>query len=248
MRDWHHKCSLEWMRARQAYLTASDVRELVPFTESGKPRKIDDNRYLKVYAGKCKTLTEDDCVSSGAAARGHALESRAVYEANRALHEVFFHWDDCLIKNHAGLAFSPDACTIMQPSDVLIRDCSASQDKYGIMEVKCYGAERHFKTVFTAKMELEERWQIATAMAVDSMIDHAYLVLFNPSMISLRLCIKMYSRDDLLWEIDEVNKVVNGWRSWMPPKEKGIVVCKHANDPSEEDLFQGHLCKRNMNP
>ena len=76
--DWKHKCSLDWLRERQRYLTATDVKSLIPVTKTGRPRKITDMERLKVRASKMVTLTEEDCWSYGAAARGHLLEPYAI--------------------------------------------------------------------------------------------------------------------------------------------------------------------------
>ena len=38
--EWKHKCALAWMQERQKFLTASDVKELLPYTATGRAKKI----------------------------------------------------------------------------------------------------------------------------------------------------------------------------------------------------------------
>ena len=80
--NWEHKCSLEWLLERQKYLTASDIKSLVPVTRTGRPRKVDDEAYFRVLASKLTKLTSEDCWSFGAAARGHILEPYAIDALN----------------------------------------------------------------------------------------------------------------------------------------------------------------------
>lgn len=213
--DWKHKCSLDWLRERQRYLTATDVKSLIPVTKTGRPRKITDMERLKVRASKMVTLTEEDCWSYGAAARGHLLEPYAIDALNDylvdcgATRQMFFHWDDELIHVPGSvLAFSPDAMDIPQ-------HVSNGATPHAIAEVKCYSTERHLMTGFTPKSQIEERWQIATAMATLDSIDYAYLVLFDPRLDDdYRLFVIMYERHDLRDEIDTIYNVAMDWDSF----------------------------------
>lgn len=209
--EWKHKCSLDWLKERQKYLTASDIKSLIPFTKTGRPRKIGEIDRLKLLAKKQVELTDDDCWSYGAAARGHLLEPYAIdalndwFINNGATRQMFFHWDDELIAlPDRGIAFSPDAMDIPQ-----LHSDNAVPTK--IAEVKCYSPDRHIATAFTEKGEIEERWQIATAMALLDTIEEAYLVLFNPSMRRNRLFVIQYTRDDLRKEIETISKIELDW-------------------------------------
>lgn len=209
--EWKHKCSLDWLKERQGYLTASDIKNLIPLTKTGRPRKIDDIDRLKLLAKKQVRLTEDDCWSYGAAARGHLLEPYAIDALNDwfinrgATRQMFFHWDDELITLPGReIAFSPDAMDIPQlhnPDNMPTK----------IAEVKCYSPDRHIATAYMKKGEIEERWQIATAMHLLDTIEEAYLVLFNPSMDKNRLFVIQYTRDDLKKEIEVISDVELDW-------------------------------------
>lgn len=215
---WQHKCDLGWLTERQSCLTATDVKELLPITKTGKPRKIDSSDYLKVMARKLVKLTEEDCYSYGAAARGHILEPYAIDAFNSftalssgEMLRPLYHWDVTVVKKDPtvefGLAFSPDATNVeeSQYADTLFNT---------IGEVKSYGAERHLECGVTDRMKLEERWQIATAMAVRPQIKTAYLLFFNPSMPQ-QMFTKQYSRTDLADEIEMVNDVEKAWLSFI---------------------------------
>lgn len=223
MTKWMHKCRLSWLRARQQYLTASDVKDLLPVTKTGRPRKITEMDYLKVLARKEVMLTEDDCISVGAAARGHILEPYAIQLLNaisRASWLTLYHWDDAIVvKPGRRLAFSPDAMSARQVSSAsMVNVETISGESITIAEVKSYSPEKHFICGHTKKEDLEERWQIATAMALDKRIDTAYLLFYNPSMVDQRLYVIKYKRNDLVDEIATVLMVEHNWDEFIDKK------------------------------
>lgn len=226
MTKWFHKCDLAWLKARQNFLTTTDVKELLPFTKTGRKRTITDENYIKVLAGKLVNLTEQDCISTGAAARGHILEPYAIERFNKG--NVFgslrlHHWDDTVVARPNpdlySLAFSPDAVNFEQVNcerNYALPCIETSEIKEGIEtigEIKSYCPERHLLCAFTPKDELEERWQLATAMAVCDSIEKAYLLFYNPSMED-QLIIVNYDRADLADEIETVLEVEQNWLAW----------------------------------
>ena len=239
MMEWIHKCSLEWLQKRQKYLTASDVRKLIPLTATGRSRKVDEETYLKVYANKLTMLTKDDCISYGAAARGHLLEPFAVEALNQILDKKlltmkFYHWDDEIISVEGrSLAFSPDAMT--HQDDASYAD--------GLAEIKCYSDEKHLATACRNKRFIEERWQIACAMAVLDNIDYAFLVLFNPRMTELaRTFAIRYSRHDLQDEIDMILKIEDDWNRFVERiRHRGFptpAVFSHDAGKDESEIIE----------
>ena len=147
MTKWFHKCDIDWMEARLNFLTATDVRELVPFTKTGRKRTIGDEQYLKVLSRKLVNVTEDDCMSYGSAARGHILEPYAIDRYNEedfGGNQYLWHWDDMVIPVNpsifGSLAFSPDAMDIEPPKDEIVV-CNIKPTAIG--EVKSYSAEKH---------------------------------------------------------------------------------------------------------
>lgn len=235
--EWKHKCDLAWLWERQKYLTASDIKGLVPLTKTGRPRKITDIDRLKLLAKKQVELTEEDCWSYGAAARGHLLEPYAIDALNDwfidrgATRQMFFHWDDELISLPCReLAFSPDALDIPQ----LHKDGAVPTM---MAEVKCYSPDRHIATAYTKRDEIEERWQIATAMALLDTIETAYLVLFNPSMRKNRLFVIQYDRKFLE---DEITTVLNVELDWMMFK-MSTPLLPYATERGEEGLDEADI-------
>lgn len=210
---WEHRCSLDWLRERQRYLTASDIKSLLPVTKTGRSRTVTDLDMIKVMSSKMIELTEEDCMSYGAAARGHLLEPYAIDALNEMLLEMngseaekFYWWDDEVVSLPGrSLAFSPDAM------NVTMDDVDPAGDVTAIAEVKSYSPEKHITTAYTPKREIEERWQIATAMALLPNIDHAYLVLFNPKMKQRKTFVIRFDRSDLLHEIDIILDVEKSW-------------------------------------
>lgn len=210
---WEHKCSLDWLRERQRFITASDIKRLLPVTKTGRPRLVTDVDRIKVMSSKMVELTEEDCMSYGAMARGHILEPYAVNALNDMLcqmhgkgDEKMYWWDDRVVSvKGRSLAFSPDAMDVPMDDPDYLENVSA------IAEIKCYDAEHHLTVAYTDRNEIEERWQIASAMALLPNIDHAYLVLFNPKMRKRRTFVIRYDRDDLEDEIKTILQVEKDW-------------------------------------
>lgn len=258
--EWEHKCSLEWLMARQDYLTASEIRSLIPLTKTGRARTVTDMDYLKVWSGKIVNLTEEDCWSTGAAARGHLLEPYAVDALNTVLMkydpstaEHYHHWDDTLVTMpERSIAFSPDAMNIPNDGETWFDANGVSIT--AIAEVKCYGQERHLATAYTEKNMLEERWQIATAMALCDTIEHAHLALFNPSLSTRRLFVIEYERKDLEKEIQEILEVEEKWEdfiyhgkiSLMLPEDDRFWASEIV--PNETTIIEDLKEKKNLNP
>lgn len=252
---WEHTCNLEWLKERQKYLTASDIKHLVPMTKTGKPRKITDVDRLRIYSNKKIELTADDCVSTGAAARGHILEPYAIqaYNESRDLElPELYHWDDCILYNKLSthLAFSPDALSFEQPSGSISIDISGKRNTYYTLgEVKCYGTERHIECCVADKHDLEERWQIATAMYVDQYISQAILIFFDPRLSeeNSRLFIHTYTRHDLLDELDIIDKISSDWihfKQTVLSFYKSGLKC----NISEQDIIADLEAKSRLNP
>lgn len=219
---WEHRCDLAWLKERQEYLTASDIRSLVPLTKTGRRREVTELDYLKVFAAKSVKLTAEDCMSYGAAARGHLLEPYAVDALNQVLANVlgddadtFFWWDDVLVKEPGReIAFSPDAMNVPMTKNF--------EAPSAIAEIKCYEASKHMAVAHTMKDEIEERWQIATAMALEPTISHAYLVLFNPKVRARKTYVIRFDRCELENEIEMVVDVEDRWRRFRVSMPKTL--------------------------
>lgn len=246
--EWSHKCDIKWLRERQNYLTASDIKKLLPVTATGRKRKVTDLDRMRIYAHKLVDLTEDDCWSYGMAARGHELEPFAVDALNDLLDkneinsERFYWWDDKVISSeHTNLAFSPDATNVPMLSP---------KEPTAIAEIKSYNDEKHFMLSFTPRNELEERWQIASAMAVRAHIDHAYLVLYNPRMLCDNVVAIPYDRDDLKKELEVISDVLGEWNRFifeLPKMSVGDRLYGHYDLPEREIMTIMEL-RKNINP
>ena len=246
--NWEHKCSLAWMRERQKYLTASDIKSLVPVTKTGRPRKVDDEAYYRVLASKLVEITEDDCWSFGAAARGHILEPYAIDALNVMLLQMsrppIYWWDDKVV--HDGirsLAFSPDGMNV--PQDKMPTSATV------IAEVKCYSTEKHMVVAHTPKNLIEERWQIATAMAVLDNIERAYLMLYDPRFLIQRAVMIEWERGELEDEIGMILDVEKRWdmflTSRLPPHAFNGGVWQTVG-PTEHEIIDELRKKGVINP
>lgn len=240
-------CSLDWLKARQYYLCASDVKKLLPVTNTGRARKVTDEDYVKVYSSKIKDLTEDDCISTGAAARGHMLEPYAIQEFNKKFpNDILYHWDDCVVNTgRKYLAYSPDAMNIERPK-ACYTICTETPENITIGEIKSYSPEHHLVACNKMEDELEERWQIATAMAADPNIVKAYLVFFNPALKKFALDIKRYHRDDLKEEISIVDDIEKSWDNFLA--NMNHVNLGYQRLITEEEIIKDIENKQRLNP
>lgn len=216
---WQHDVSYDWLVARCSALTATDIKDLLPVTATGRTRKITDDHRWKVLSRKVSWPSPSDVHSTGYAARGHVLEPYAVDAFNKASaaynHGRYLsHWDDCVIKRDAHkfcLGFSPDALSCPQgkmETAVGLEDFTSLMDLSLIGEVKCYANERHLATAMAEPKDTEERWQIATAMAVCDEIERGVLILYNPRMLEgMDLYAKWWTRDELKDEISTIKAI-----------------------------------------
>lgn len=241
---WRHRCSLEWLKARQLFLTATDVKELLPVTKTGRPRNVPDESFMRVYARKVESLCEEDCYSEGAAARGHVLEPYAIERFNNEFGMRLYHWDDTivtksLVAKQNELAFSPDACNVPMLEGATV----CHSDPTVIAEVKCYGAERHLLKGCTPKEDLEERWQVATAMAVCDSIETAFVVFYNPSLEN-SMFVAEYLRSDLEDEIAMIYDVEKKWQLFV--SGIGAKFCNKTvyGNPTDEMMIVEEIAKR----
>lgn len=248
---FYHKVSKPWLEARQCFLTASDIRKIIPLTATGRPRKVTDDMYMDVLAPKLVKLTDDACESYGAAARGHLLEKWALDEYNwhYALDEsaiMLYHWDDMLLSSWSEfkypLAFSPDGLDIFCTTSGVFKYSNElkKQPKF-LGEVKSYGPERYLKAVLKDPMELEERWQIATAMATIASIEDAVLILYNPDMHMGGLCLKEFDREMLFEEIEMIKEAEKNFNEWAFETEMKIKSNQHMLHYSTEQVYENVL-------
>jgi hypothetical protein len=209
--QWFHKVDPEWLTERKKYLTASDIKRLIPVTASGRPRANLGEMTLKVWADKQCAISDDDICSTGAMARGHLLEPYAINEFNQlgAIPQTLYHWDDCLVYSADMVSCSPDSLDI--PQEVPHWRSLEAVPATAMGEVKAYAAEGHYLTAFSPKMTLEERWQIAVAFYTMPTLVTGALILFNPSA-NHPLFYHLYTRAELVTELEMIKNVVHDFK------------------------------------
>lgn len=216
---WRHVVDKDWMMARARLLTASNIKNILPITETGRKRsqaQIETNMMKIVASMSTCYIQDEDCVSTGAAARGHFLEPIAIAEA---VNLGLYHWDDVVFKKGI-LGWSPDALSIPQQGEFLGDKGLYDIDKNGapcpssIGEVKSYGMERHIASVYTDKKDCPERWQLAVGMTLLKNCQFANLIFFNPDS-NIRMAIKTYNRQDLEEEIEMIKDAVVSFTEFL---------------------------------
>lgn len=249
--QWQHKTNLEWLKARQKYLTATDIKDLIPLTKTGRPRTVTTDDYMKVLARKQVMLTENDTISTGAAARGHMLEPYAIDFLNNKLgYTAWHHWDDALIHNAKEdllLSFSPDGMNIPQTSDKIEYSVDEIKEANRIVEIKSYNESSHICKGNTNKKQLEERWQIATAFAVDQSLISATLLFFNPSMKETIYGFN-YSRNDLYDEIHIIYEIAAEWKKFINNPKQCLADFTIEIPITEQDIINDIIYQQQLNP
>ena len=149
------------------------------------------------------------------------METFALTELGKITGGAIFHWDDFVIKSKKDdrmlLGFSPDGMDVMMPDPALTGRLLYAKDVNAkrIYEVKSYSPEHHLRCVATKSAELEERWQLAAAMAAMPSIERATLVFWNPKLNYYRMHIREYTRANLEDEIETVLNIEEDWLKFV---------------------------------
>lgn len=250
-RSWSHNVGELWLAARREHLMASEVKNLITDykrIKAGKIKLPNALQFAKVYGSKMNC--DIDTSSFGAMARGHIMEPYAVEEYNRINGTKFYQWDDKLITRGI-VGFSPDAMDIPQlPGTKMVVNLDDELvDKNGdtnpgpneILEIKSYEAGQAFQRLSMIGRDepLEERWQIATAMAVCYTIKTGTIMFYLPQC-GLEFS-KQYDRADLIDEIDIVMDIAKMWDQYteymdcvMMPTTKDTII-------SEDQIYSDYL-------
>lgn len=253
---WRHVVDKDWMKARSRLLTASNIKNILPVTETGRKRsqaQIEANMMKVVASMSTLYIPVEECVSTGAAARGHLLEPIAIKEA---VNLGLYHWDDVVFKKGI-LGWSPDALSIPQDGEFLGDKGLYDIDKKGapcpsaIGEVKSYGMEKHTAAVYMDKELLPERWQLAVGMLMLPCCRGAHLIFFNPDSRD-RLAVKTYTRKDLEEEIEMIEEAVVSFAEFLsnlPKVETKNTYLYFNNQPEKNsDYFLNQIMgKQRMN-
>lgn len=253
---YEHEVSLEWLRARQGYLTASDVCKMLTDVNKLRQGKTTIERcrsFAKVFGSKTNQFPDTQSPSS-AAARGHFMEPYAVEEWESVRQEGMVHWDDFLLANDKTLlAFSPDALDVRQPMGVVRcvdgDGCFANEfgDLIGptaLLEVKCYDEGAHYQRKLDAMVGAlpDERWQVAVAMAVCPCIERGTVVWYAPQ------CRDWFDtafyREDLEEEIATVLDASVWWKRFLEHMETSP---QHGTKMDEAQLRNIYLTEMMLN-
>lgn len=252
MKKWHYEADAEWMRARNRFLTATDVVSLLPelkrVRKSGL-KKSDDGEYslacVGIWAEKNSSADIEVCAPSNDAARGHVLEPYAVEEFCKLTNRSLYHWDDMLISNDGnGLAFSPDALDIPQPifgcGELPASTFTDETAPRSVLEIKSYSAKHHTQMLFESDGEHKERYQLAVAMCVVPEIIKAALMFYNPNAAN-PIIASVYTREDLEQEIVDVREIAEMWRITKETisKKKNWLPCIY----NEDDIYETHVAE-----
>ena len=250
-RSWSHNVGKLWLAARREHLTASEVKNLITDykrIKAGKIKLHDALQFAKVYGSKMNC--EIDTSSFGSMARGHIMEPYAIDEYNTINGTDFYPWDDKLIARGC-LAFSPDAMDIPQlpgtkmvvnlDDELVDKNGDANPGPSEILEIKSYEAGQAFQRLSMIGRDepLEERWQIATAMAV------CYTIKTGTIMFYLPQCgiefSKQYDRADLIDEIDTVMEIARMWNEYVEYMDCLMVSKTKDTTISEDQIYSDYL-------
>ena len=230
---WNHRCSADWLAARKQYLTASQIGKLLPTTPTGRPRNIEPV-FLEIWADKQACVTEDQIESRGAMARGHIFEKYAISEYNRHFPEAtLYHWDDKIIFNDKGVAYSPDALNVEPLDGIEFPNIGATL----LGEVKSYSAGQHYVLAKANKLQLAERWQIATALYVSPTIEQGNLILFNPD-VAHQLFVHEYRRDELQSELEMIDEIAESYQSMTEDFQDYFNTISYDSWVTSDDIYQ----------
>ena len=115
-----------------------------------------------------------------------------------------------------------------------------------IGEVKSYYPTKHLVCANTPADQLEERWQIAVAMAVCETIEEGRLLFYNPSMPEDMLYVVEYDRTDLADEIDIVLDVEDKWLTFV--ENYKVRVPAYVDGLLEQEIIRDIMRREELNP
>lgn len=253
---YEHEVSRDWLKARQGYLTASDVCKMMTDINRLKQGKttIDRCRSFAKTLGSKMNLFPDTQSPSSAAARGHFMEPYAVEEWEAVRQKGVTHWDDFLLANDRTLlAFSPDALDVRQPTGVsrvvdgdgrFVNDFDCYVSPTTLLEVKCYDEGAHYQRKLDAMAgaPLDERWQVAVAMAVCPCIERGTVVWYAPQCRDWFDV--AYRREDLEDEIATVLDASAWWKRFLKHMESSP---HHMTERDETQLRSVYLTEMMLN-
>lgn len=235
--DWYHEVDPAWLKARQYYITATEIAKLVP--EYKRTLKADPDAIAPGFAAlwaEKNTPRKLDPASFGPAARGHWMESYAVSAWNQQRDIHMHYWDDCIIvKGRVG--FSPDAMDVEYLYHYNVEMRAETCEAKEILEIKSFEPAHHMKAIIAGKDNQEEKIliQIATAFHVLEKLEKAHLVFYCPGApISMKEF--AYTRDDLQEQIELVGKISETY-------SKTIEQCKNITSDmaakyTEEEIYK----------
>lgn len=253
---YEHEVSIDWLRARQGYLTASDVCKMMTDINRLRQGKTTIERcrsFAKVLGSKLNLFPDTQSPSS-AAARGHFMEPYAVEEWEAVRKEGVTHWDDFLLaSDETLLAFSPDALDVDQPMGVcstveadgsFYDSFSALVSPTALLEVKCYDDGAHFQRKLDAMAGVlpDERWQVAVAMAVCPCIRRGTVVWYAPQCRDWFDV--AFEREDLEEEIAVVLDASVWWKRFLEHMESSP---HHRTQRDEAELRNVYLTEMMLN-
>lgn len=250
-RSWSHNVGELWLAARREHLMASEVKNLITDykrIKAGKIKLPNALQFAKVYGSKMNC--DIDTSSFGAMARGHIMEPYAVEEYNRINGTKFYQWDDKLITRGV-VGFSPDAMDIPQlpgtkmvvnlDDELVDKNGDANPGPSEILEIKSYEAGQAFQRLSMIGRDepLEERWQIATAMAVCYTIKTGTIMFYLPQC-GLEFS-KQYDRADLIDEIDVVMDIAKMWNQYTEYMDCVMMPQTEDTTISEDQIYSDYL-------
>lgn len=252
---YEHEVSIDWLKARQSYLTASDVCKMMTDINKLRQGKTTIGRcrsFAKVLGSKLNLFPDTQSPSS-AAARGHFMEPYAVEEWESVRQEGVTHWDDFLLaSDETMLAFSPDALNVPQPtgvealvdSDGRFLNMGMPVEPTALLEVKCYDEGAHYQRKLDAMAGVlpDERWQVAVAMAVCPCIERGTVVWYAPQCGDWFDV--AFEREDLEDEIAVVLDASVWWRKFLEYMESSP---HHRTQRDEEQLRSVYLTEMMLN-
>lgn len=254
LKTWKHKVSEDWLEARDAVLTATDICKLAGYHKRASKANREAGtipEFQSLWAEK-HSLRDHDPFSNGAAARGHIMESYAVdaWNLQKKSTQEYYHWDDCIIRR-GSVGFSPDAADVMQPAPVPYLDVDEVSgvmmdgdfnyydiDIKSILEIKSFEPRKHFARCLEDKMKHEEVLQVAAAMYVLPSIEIARLVYYCPGApISMKVF--EYTREELKDQIKQVEEIVECWNKTC--EKLALVAGDMDSMYTEDDIYEDWL-------
>ncbi len=169
----------DWLADRNARITGSRVKEIIP--KKGDAKKL--GYYELIAEGVCIPSEEENPMLRGVRLEDEAM-ARFAKETGKDVNTDLVMWQR---EDNPKIAFSPDG----------------SVGETEVIDAKCKDSARHIKAYLTQEVPSEHMDQVIQAFCVNDLLTTFYLVFYDPRIPTKDFFYLTIHRKDVQAKVDE---------------------------------------------